>query len=93
MLIVDQSLLHRNPPNIWIKTIQIGCLYGTKFLDPYCNLNDFGCCKWGNRLTLQGVTWLYCVDFANYRGGGIVSNTYIKIEVRDKIIKKPESVF
>ena len=43
LLFIVQSLLHHNPPNIWIKmiqiTIQIECLHGTKFLDPDCNLH------------------------------------------------------
>ena len=53
MLFIDQSLLHHNPPNIWIKItqieIQIECLHGTKFLNPDCNLDldphNFNQCK------------------------------------------------
>ena len=40
---IVQSLLHRNPPLIWIQiiriTIQIECLHRTKFLDPDRNLD------------------------------------------------------
>ena len=38
-----QSILYCNPPNIWIKFIQIAikieCLQGTKYLDSDCNLD------------------------------------------------------
>ena len=43
LLFIVQSFLHRNPPNIWIKIIQIAIrinsLHGTKFLDPDCDLD------------------------------------------------------
>ena len=42
-MVIVQSLLHRNPPNIRIKiieiAIQIKCLHGTKFPDPDCDLD------------------------------------------------------
>ena len=45
LLFIVQSLLHYNLPNIWIKityiTIQIECLHGTKFLDPYRDSENF----------------------------------------------------
>ena len=33
LLFIVQSLLHHNPPNIWIKIIQIECFHRRKFLD------------------------------------------------------------
>ena len=32
LLFIVQSLLYRNPPNIWIKIIKIQCLHRTEFL-------------------------------------------------------------
>ena len=51
---IVQSLLHRNPPNIWIKIIKImiqfTCLHRTKLIDPYRNLDrnpdNFALYKW-----------------------------------------------
>ena len=55
LLFIVQSLLHRTPPNIWIKIIQIAiqieCLHRIKILDPECDLDydpdNFAPCKWG----------------------------------------------
>ena len=41
LFFIVQSLLHPNPPNIWIKIIQIKCLHRTKFCDP----DNFALCK------------------------------------------------
>ena len=53
LLFIVQSLLHYNPPNIWIEIIQIvnqiKCLPGTKCLYPDCDLDcdlyNFAPCK------------------------------------------------
>ena len=53
LLFIVQSSLHSNPPNIWIKiiqiVIQIECLHGTKVLDPDgdldCDLDNFAPCR------------------------------------------------
>ena len=51
LLLIVQSLLHCNPPNIWIKiteiTIQIECLHGTKFLDPGLDIDNYNVLKAG----------------------------------------------
>ena len=55
LLLIVQSLLHRNPPYIWIKiiqiTIQIDCLNRTRFLNKDCyldhDLDNFAPCKQG----------------------------------------------
>ena len=55
LFFIVQSLLHRNPPNIWStiihNAIQIECLYRTQFfdLDRYldCDLDKFSPCKRG----------------------------------------------
>ena len=39
LLFIVQSLLHHNPPNIWIKMIQIEYLHGTKYIDLDCDLD------------------------------------------------------
>ena len=57
LLLIVQSLLHRNPPYIWIKIIQvpiqIECLHGIKCLDSDhvldCNLDYLVPCKQGIR--------------------------------------------
>ena len=49
LLFIVQSLLHCNPPNIWIKIIQIEFLHGTKFLDPDRDPDNFAPCKLGIR--------------------------------------------
>ena len=54
LLFIVQSLLHCNPPDIWIKIIQnanqVKYLHGTKVLnsDHYlgCNLDNFAPCEW-----------------------------------------------
>ena len=57
LLFIIQTLLHRNPPNIWIKiiqiTIQIVCLHGTIFIDLDRDLDNFAKCKQGLRQTIQ----------------------------------------
>ena len=49
LLLIVQSLLHRNPPNSSIKIITIECLHRTKFFDPNHNLgsdlDNFALCK------------------------------------------------
>ena len=55
LFFIVQSLLHSNPPNIWIKiiqiVIQIECLHGSKYLDPDsdpdCDPNNFAQCTQG----------------------------------------------
>ena len=47
-----------NPPNIWIKMIEIAikieCLHGTKYLDQDCDPQNFATFKQGNRLVYAG---------------------------------------
>ena len=54
LLFIVQSLLHCNPPYIWIKIIQIGigikCLHGKKILYLDHDLDNFALCKWGFRI-------------------------------------------
>ena len=46
LLFIVRSLLHYNPPYIWIQMgIHIECLHWTKFLDPEGNPDNFSLCK------------------------------------------------
>ena len=55
LLFIVPFLFYRNPPNIWIKIIQIAIqmefLLVTKYLDTdrnlHLDLNNFAPCKWG----------------------------------------------
>ena len=62
---IVQSLLHHNPPNIWIKIIKIAtkieCLLGTTFFNPDCDLDNFAACNRGMRYTPCFLQLLGCV--------------------------------
>ena len=69
LLFIVQSLLHHNPPYIWIKIIlipiQIECLHGTKLLNPDCDgdcdLDNLAPCK--RDITYSGVDTVIIVSF------------------------------
>ena len=79
LLFIVQSLLNRNPSNIWIKIIQIAiqieCLHGTKFLNPDRNLDPdkFAQCKPGikveeckSHILIRTLSYFSKISIQNY---------------------------
>ena len=71
LMFIVQSLLHRNPPNIWIKIIQIAiqimCLSRTKFLNPErdFDLDNLAPCRRDTRL--RNITRAFIKIYGHHR--------------------------